>query len=105
MIFVRVSGSDVTEIHYQPFDPVYGLKKSEEELRQEGILVEIIPQPEFIEGKVPILKYNQTNNTLYYEYEDIPPTKEELLEKEIEQLRQQLQLTQQALDELILGGM
>jgi hypothetical protein len=105
MIFVKVKDDEIQAIHYQPFDPVYGLGKSKEELLQEGILVESIPQPEFIEGKVPILKYNKDTNTLYYEYEDVPPTKEELLEKEIEQLKQQLQLTQRALDELILGGM
>lgn len=105
MIFVKVKDNEIQAIHYQPFDPVYGLGKSEEELLQEGILVESIPDPEFIEGKLPVLKYNQTNNILYYEYEDIPPTKEALLEKEIEQLKQQLQLTQQALDDLLLGGM
>jgi hypothetical protein len=105
MIFVKLKDDEIQAIHYQPFDPVYGLGKSEEELLQEGILVESVPEPEFIEGKVPVLKYDPTNKELYYEYEDVPPTKEELLEKEIEQLKQQLQLTQQALDELILGGM
>jgi hypothetical protein len=105
MIFVKLKDDEIQAIHYQPFDPVYGLKKSQEELLQEGILVESIPKPEFIEGKVPVLKYDPTNKELYYEYEDIPPTKEELLEKEIEQLKQQLQITQQALDELLLGGM
>lgn len=103
MIFVRVKDSDVLEIHYQPFDPVYGLGKTEEELLKEGILVDSVPEPEYIEGKASVLKYDQAEGKLYYEYEDIPLTGEALLEQKVKQLEEQLRITQEAIDALLLG--
>ena len=91
MIYVEKNQKDeVTLIHHLPFDPVYGLKKSEHELQTTGALVEELPQEESVEGKVGLLKYNAIDNTCYYEYYDKPLTldeKIEFLEKENAQIR------------------
>lgn len=104
MIFVRLdSNNNIMEIHNMPFDPVYGLKKTEAELLKEGALVDAIPKPENIEGKVAVLKFNPTDKTLFYEYEDVPLTGEALLQQKISQLEQQLKITQDAIDAILLG--
>ena len=38
------------------------------------IQIDSIPEPEQIEGKVPVMYYR--NGTIEYEYEDVPPTPE-----------------------------
>lgn len=53
--------------------------------------------PEQIEGKYAVMYYNPQTNSVFYEYFDIPPTPEE-------ELRQRIELIQQALDTLLLGG-
>ena len=73
MIYIKPNNYDGFDVHYIPFDEVYGLGKTEEELLQEGYLVESIPEPEVIEGKAPVMKYDPATNTVYYEYVDIPP--------------------------------
>jgi hypothetical protein len=60
--------------------------------------VDEIPEPQQIEGKIPVMYYNPQTNNVYYEYIDRPLTPEE-------ELRQRIELMQQALDDLILGGM
>lgn len=57
-----------------------------------------IPEPESIEGKVPRMFLNPTTREIFYEYVDRPLTPEE-------ELRQRIELMQQALDDLLLGGM
>lgn len=74
-------GLRIGYIHNMPFHPVYGLKKSEEELREEGILLDDIPKPERVEGKIPVPYYNPETNTVYYEYVDRPLTPEEKAEQ------------------------
>jgi hypothetical protein len=49
-------------------------------------------------GKVYVLKYDEATNTLNFVLEDRPLTPEE-------ELQQRINLIQQALDDLILGGM
>lgn len=90
MIFLRVDGKKVTTIHYMPFDEQHGLGKTKEELEQEGILVDEIPEPEQIEGKYPVLHCNPETKELWYEYEDIPKTKEEIQQEKIEALEQSI---------------
>jgi hypothetical protein len=91
----------VTFIHHMPFDEEYGLGKTPEELRQTGVLVDEIPtsptEPAPI-GKSYVLKYDDVSKTLNYVLEDRPLTPEE-------ELRQRIELMQQALDDLLLGGM
>ena len=69
--------------------------KTEQELLQIGALVDDIPEPEQIEGKMPVLYYNPQTNSVYYEYVERPLTEEE----RIAQLEQAiLELT------MLLGG-
>ncbi|BCC09369.1 MULTISPECIES: hypothetical protein [Bacillus cereus group] len=103
MIFIKFKSQEDTTIefiHHIPFDPVYGLDKTEEELMEEGLLVEELPVPESLPGKREVLKYS-VERDLYYEYIDnlITP------EQEVENMKKQVALMQQALDELLLGGM
>ena len=48
---------------------------------QIGALVDDIPEPEQIEGKVPVLHYNPQSNSVYYEYVDRPLTDQERIEQ------------------------
>jgi hypothetical protein len=109
MIYIEVENDgSIKFVHYKPFDEKDGLGKTEEELQQTGYLVESIPEPEAIPGKVPILKFDKNNKELYYEYIDRPLTTEEklqLIEQENQDLKNRIELMQQALDELLLGGM
>lgn len=96
-------GLRVGFIHNMPFDEFNGLGKSENELKKIGALVEEIPEPEEIEGKVPVMYYNPQANSIYYEYIDRPLTPEEELRQR--ELQQRIELMQQVLDDLLLGGM
>lgn len=91
-------GLRVGFVHHVPFDEEHGLGKNEEELRQIGALVDTVPEPEQIAGKIPVMYYNPQTNSVYYEYIDKPLTPEE-------EMRQRIELMQQALDSLLLGGM
>jgi hypothetical protein len=103
MIFVKVNNENnvVEFVHYHPFDEKYGLGKTVEELQAEGMLVDSIPEPVAQEGKGHILKYNPSDKTFYYEYFDLPKT----VEEQLEGANNKIALMQQALDELLLGGM
>lgn len=76
--------------HYMPFDSVNGLGKTKEELEQEGILIENIPEPEQIEGKYTIMYWNPIEQKVFYEYKDIPKSKEKNLEEKIKTLTENL---------------
>lgn len=65
-------------IHYMPFDAINGLGKTQEQLEQEGILIESVPQSQVIEGKTSIMYVNPVDKLIFYEYEDIPKSKEDL---------------------------
>lgn len=78
MIYVTFNGDDNYSIHYQPFDEVNGLRKTQKELEQTGILVESLPEAQPQEGQDAVLKYSETEG-LYYEYVDRPPSSEEEL--------------------------
>lgn len=99
MIYIRCSkNSNIVElVHYKPFDELYGLGKTKEELLQDGFFVDYIPEPEQIKGKTAVLKANLDDKILYYEYVDKPLTPEE-------ELKQRIELMQQALDDLLLSG-
>lgn len=91
-------------IHYMPFHEKHGLGKTVEELEQEGILVDSIPEPQQIEGKAPILYCNPETKELWYEYEDIPKTQEEKQQEEIEALKQSIAELTIAIT-MMMGGM
>lgn len=72
MIFLKINNETnlVEFTHFMPFDEKHGLKKTKEELEQEGILVEALPEkPEKIENK-GIKLYA---NPLRWEYFDLTP--------------------------------
>lgn len=99
MIYIKID-STTNEVNFQhsmPFDEINGLHKTQEELLQDGYLVDSIPDPEQINDKVPILKYNGTS--LYYEYQDAPID-------EITALKRQVVEQEQAIMELtaLLSG-
>ncbi|EKX80555.1 hypothetical protein CFSAN001628_005554 [Clostridium botulinum CFSAN001628] len=84
-----------------PFDSVYGLHKTKEELEQEGILIENIPEPKYIENKQAIMYWNPADKQIFYEYEDIPnyeentpKSKEEIQEERIEKLENDITILQ-----------
>lgn len=79
MIYVSISDGQPSFIHNLPFDEVYGLGKTAEELKQTGILVESLPEAQPQEGQDAFLKYSETEG-LYYEYVDRPPSPEEELD-------------------------
>lgn len=100
MIFIKVN--DDKRVVYRNAEYV-SLSDERKEKIGEGILVDSIPEPEQIEGKAPILYCNPETKELWYEYEDIPPTKEELLEQKIQaQERAIAELT--ALLSMMMGG-
>lgn len=106
MIFIKHDNGKVNYTHYMPFDEKHGLGKTQEQLEQEGILVDSIPEPQQTEGKLAILYCNPDTKETYYEYEDMPKTPEDEQAERIEQLEQQLVITQEAIDFLIMmGGM
>lgn len=84
--------------HYMPFDPVDGLNMTEEQLLQRGYLLDEIPEPEQREGKMPEAYYKPEIG-FYYEYVDatVDP------EKELAELKAQLETTQEALDFLLMN--
>jgi hypothetical protein len=98
---------EVGLIHYMPFDKEHGMGKTEEELLQIGVLVDEIPYPTPQEGKGHKLIYNENTGTVRIEYFDIqkPLDKQQLMENELQQLKERQALIQQALDDLLLGGM
>lgn len=83
--------------HHKPFDEVYGLNKSKEELLKDGVLIESIPSEEYKEGFYSELFYNPIENTCFYEYNKIPEKPKELT---IEDLKSQLDAQDLAIAEL-----
>lgn len=101
MIFIKVDENNkVIYKHYRPFDEIYGLQKTKEQLLQEGYLVESIPTFKEVSGKNQVLYYDKRRG-FWCEYIDIPLTPEQ----EAQQLKERIKIMQQALDELLLGGM
>lgn len=74
-------------IHNMPFDDEHGLGKTQAELESIGILVEEVPEPQIAENqRVAGHFINPTTKEIWYEYEDIPPTTEEILQQQINDL-------------------
>lgn len=84
-------------IHYKPFDKNSGLDKTIEELEKEGVLVKSLPKEEHFEGKVATLYFDYVTEKAWYEYKDAP-------KKETQLLEERMQLTEDTLLDLMLGG-
>ncbi|WP_404427319.1 hypothetical protein LG296_01745 [Ureibacillus chungkukjangi] len=83
MIYIQYdSDGVVTTRHYKPFDKVYGLGQTKEELEQKGILVDNIPTPDTTDStKDAVLKIALQDKTFYYEYIDRPLSIEEVVQQ------------------------
>lgn len=81
---------------------VYDGSTISEEEKQKAVAIEVLPEPEKIEGKIAVLRANKTENRVYYEYIDEPklgPTLEDIERKQVE-----LERTVATLFEKMLGG-
>jgi len=68
MKFIKEENGIVSFIHNMPFHEKYGLNKTIEELEQEGILVENVPQePDVEENQLPQLHINTETKEMWYE--------------------------------------
>ncbi len=82
----------INSIHFYPFDDVYGLHKSKEEIENEGgVFIDNIPEPKKIEGKLPSRYWNPKTQKIFYEFEDVPKHEEEIQEERIEKLEKENQ--------------
>lgn len=75
----------------------------DELLAQGEFLDGAMPEPDYLPKKTYELYFNPTTKELWYEYKDAPPTPEELKDMRISQLEEQLRITQEAVDALLLG--
>ncbi|WP_035296233.1 hypothetical protein [Brevibacillus thermoruber] len=96
-ILITHDGSSATKarvevIHYQP-------QYLPPEVIEKGIIVDEVPDPNPPANKVGILFINPQTQEMWYEYVDRPLTPEE----RIAQLEEQLRITQEAVDALLLG--
>lgn len=93
--FIRIDENNkVTFMHNLPFDATHGMKKTREQLLEEGKLVTEIATPENIEGKYAVAMYDPDTNSVYYVYEDAPLTDS-----------QRIDMIEDALNELLMGGL
>lgn len=100
MNYIETTNGKVTFTHYLPFDPVYGLGKTEEELKKTGYLVESVPEytGEVPADKAPELRYDGT--AFSWELIDLPKKADTQAEKIAA-----LEAQQAATNEAVLGLM
>lgn len=100
MNYIETTNGKVTFTHYLPFDPVYGLGKTEAELLETGYLVESVPEyaGEVPAGKAPELRYDGT--AFSWELIDLPKKADTQAEKIAA-----LEAQQAATNEAVLGLM
>lgn len=106
MVFLKTENERVIYSHYMPMHGKHGLGKTEEELLEEGILVESVPDPVDTPGKSPVL-YCSDEGVMWYTYEDIL-VPEDIIKNDIETLRQEDLNNKEAIAELYvmaMGGM
>ncbi|HBG5346250.1 TPA: hypothetical protein KQG29_003696 [Clostridioides difficile] len=76
----------VNLIHNMPFDKVYGLNKTAQELELNGVLVDEIVEAEQREGFASIMYVDKTTKEITYEYVEIPLTPEQEALKKVKEL-------------------
>ena len=101
MIFIRTEDNKIVYTHYMPFDETYGLGKTEDELLQDGYLVDAIPdyEGEVPDGKIAELHYD--GSMFSYVLADKPKSQEDAMKEKLTSLEAQ----QEATNEAILGLM
>ena len=97
MIFIRTEDNKIVYTHYMPFDETYGLGKTEDELKQDGYLVDAIPgyEGEVPEGKIPEVRYD--GESFSWVMVNKPKSREEETQEKISALQTQLDATNEAL--------
>lgn len=110
MIFIKYDGAgNITAKNFMPFDEVYGLGKTKEQLQLEGILVDSLPEAEERVGMDATLKINLTTKEFYHEYHERMLTPVEMvseLQEENAKLRVDLENGLMELTMLVaMGGM
>ena len=88
--------------YFMPLDRVYGLPYSLEEAENRGVFLDSIPEPQQIEGKTPVMYINPNTKEIYYEYVDY---EEPVVIDEKAVINKRLEKLEEAINELILGGM
>lgn len=58
----------VKSVDYMPFDTIHGIDKSEDELKQIGVLIDEMPMLDCKEGVSPKLFLNPQTKQVWYEY-------------------------------------
>lgn len=80
----------ITLVHYKPDDPQNGLP---EEVKQQGIMVDILPEAlPYQRGKSAEMYCNPQTNEVWYEYVDRPLSPEEKMEAQEEKIDLLLQM-------------
>lgn len=74
---------------------VYDGSTITEEQKAQAVAVEVLPEPEVIEGKMAILKASKSEERVYYDYVDKPK------EPEIEELKYKLAMQDAVLEDLL----
>lgn len=95
--------------HDAPFDPIDGMNMPQSQLETIGILVDAIPDPQPPTGQVVLGTFvDPTTKMVTYEYTTPSATPEQQiaeLQAQNEQLKKDIQATQDAVDFLLMGGM
>ncbi len=71
----------------------------------DGIFVDELPQPTSSAGKSPVLKIDLQTKELYYIYVDSAGNSTNDYLTRIKRIENQMKLLQQAVDDIIMGGM
>lgn len=93
MIYIKLrqGTNEIESVHYMPFDEKYGLHKTQEELLQNGYLVDAMPPENPPEGyQVNKLLFNSETQTISYEYAEVPQSAEEIMLQKITNLETQI---------------
>lgn len=72
---------------------------------EDGIFVDEIPQPTASAGKSPVLKIDLQTKQMYYIYVDNAGNTTNDYLTRIKKIENQMKLLQQAVDDIIIGGM
>lgn len=96
VIFIKIDENQTVNYRYlnhKEYMQIYN--KTLEELLSEGYLIESIPEPQKIEGKVPVLMWDGSN--VYYRYDDLTTTTED----EITKLKEKVDTQDQVIEEIL----
>ncbi len=75
-----------------------------EEQKEGGYLVEDVPNPDIIVGKVSELYYNPKTKEIWYEYFDRPLTVEEIANQKLAEQQSQIDELTLLLGDVLIGG-